>query len=78
MDGEVRWQERLSEHGTGHPESHRFAKVLDRPEVQGGQAERARQFFSWCLVEGVRPANPRALEEDPAACVEVLRARGLA
>jgi MoxR-like ATPase len=78
VDGEVSWQERLGGRGTRHPELDRFAKVLERPEVTGGRAERARQFFSWCLVARVSPAEAGALEAEIAECVEVLRVRGLA
>mgnify|MGYP005811063111 CR=1 FL=1 len=78
VEGEMSWQERLSQAGTRHPELDRFAKVLALPEVTDGRWERARQFFCWCAVEKVSPADPRALEADIAACVEVLRGRGLA
>lgn len=78
VDGEVSWQEALSQKDTSHPELARFAKVLGRAEVTGGRAERARQFFSWCLVAEVKPADPHGLEEELAGCVETLRARGLA
>jgi hypothetical protein len=78
VNGEVSWQERLAERGTHHPDFDRFAKVLERPEVEGGRAERARQFFSWCLVAKVSPLDPGGLEAEIAACVEVLRSRGLA
>ncbi len=78
VDGEVRWQERTADHHTRHPDFDRFAKALDRPELQGGRAERARQFFTWCLVERLSPADPRALEEELAGCVETLKARGCA
>lgn len=78
VDGEASWQERLSEHGSSHPELARFAKVLAQPEMSGGRAERAKQFFSWCLVSHVAPADPRALEAEIDASVEVLRERGLA
>jgi MoxR-like ATPase len=78
VDGQVSWQERLAARNTRHPELDRFARVLERREVEGGRAERARQFFSWCLVEGVSPPDPVALEAEIAACVEVLRGRGLA
>lgn len=78
VDGEVTWQERVSQRGTAHPELDRFAKVLALPEVTGGRADRARQFFSWCAVAEVSPADPWALEADLAGCVDVLRERGLA
>lgn len=78
VDGEVSWQERISLSATRHPELDRFAKVLARPEVTGGRAERAKQLFSWCLVDRLSPKDPRALEEELAACVDVLRERGLA
>jgi MoxR-like ATPase len=78
VDGEVSWQERLSQSGTRHPELDRFAKILAQPEVTGGRAERAKQFFCWCVVAKLSPPDPRALEADIAACVEALRNRGLA
>jgi hypothetical protein len=78
VEGEVSWQERLSQRGTRHPEFHRFARVLARPELKDGRAERAKQFFGWCLVANVSPKDPRALEEELAGCVELLRERGAA
>jgi MoxR-like ATPase len=77
VNGEASWQERLSHTGKRHPELGPFAKVLDLADVTGGRAERARQFFAWCLVAKVSPPDPRALEFEIAGCVEVLREKGL-
>jgi MoxR-like ATPase len=77
VNGVVSWSERLSHTGKNHPELGPFAKVLDLADVTGGRAERAAQFFSWCLVAEVSPADPRGLEFEIAGCVELLRERGL-
>lgn len=76
VDGEIQWQERLSERDTTHPELARFAGVLSG--LSGGRLERARQFFAWCLVEKVKPTDPAALEAEIDACVDALKRRGLA
>jgi len=73
VNGEISWQERRSESATKHPEFERFAKVLNR--LKGGRLERARQFFNWCLVEGVNPQNPEELELDINACVEIFKTK---
>ncbi len=73
VNGEISWQERLNQSATNHPEFERFAKVLNR--LKGGRLERARQFFNWCLVEGVKPQDPEALELDINACVEMIKAK---
>jgi hypothetical protein len=77
VDGEVRWQERLAAGGPTAPGVERFAQVLAQPALTAGRAARARQFFNWCLVEDVIPADALALERDLDGCVEVLRARRL-
>lgn len=74
VDGEISWQERLSQSATNHPEFERFAKVLNR--LKDGRLERARQFFNWCLVEGVKPQDPEALELEIEACVELIKPKG--
>jgi MoxR-like ATPase len=75
VEGEVSWSERWNEKNTSHPEIARIAKAL--AGLQGARAERAYQFFTWCMVEKVQPAKPAELERQIEACVEVLRVRGL-
>ena len=75
VDGEVTWSERWNEQNTSHPEIARFAKVL--AALKGGRAERAQQFFAWCMVTKLQPAKPAELERQIEACVELLRERGL-
>jgi len=76
VDGEVSWQERLNQKHTSHPEISRAAKVL--APLDGARLERAKQFFSWCILQGLSPARPDELEGQVQACVELLRERGLA
>ena len=71
VDGEMNWQEPHSQSGTVHPELERFAEVIGR--LTGGRAERARQFFNWCLVERVAVADPAGLESEIDGCVELIR-----
>jgi MoxR-like ATPase len=73
VNGEVSWQESLRESKTTHPEIARFAKALKR--VRGARLERGRQFFNWCLVEGVAPEDPSALEREIEECVKVMGRR---
>jgi MoxR-like ATPase len=76
VDGEVSWQERLSQKDTSHPEISRVAKVL--ATLDGGRRERAKQFFSWCILQGLALAKPAELEGQIQGCVELVQARGLA
>jgi hypothetical protein len=73
VDGTVTWTERGSAHSAHHPDFDAFARVL--VELSGARAERARQFFSWCLVEQVKVPDPGALEREIDACVGLLRER---
>jgi MoxR-like ATPase len=76
VDAEVTWQERCSQRNTRHPEFERFARAGEG--LDGARGQRARQFFSWCLVEQVYPQDPAALESDLHACVQLLKKRSLA
>lgn len=76
VEGEVTWSERHGEKNTGHPEVARIAKAL--AGLEGARAERAHQFFLWCLAQKLQPAKPAELEREIEACVGVLRDRGLA
>jgi MoxR-like ATPase len=75
VDGEVSWQERLNQSQNQHPEFDRFTRVIGKR--RGGQRERAKQFFNWCLVEKVNPENPDVLEDEIESCVRMLKRRGL-
>lgn len=75
VNGEVSWSERLSQQDTLHPEFERFVQVTSK--LSAGRRERAQQFFNWCLVEDVRPADPVAIERGINACVKLLVDRGL-
>jgi len=76
VDGEIRWQERRNQQNTRHPQFERLAEASGR--LRGARRERARQFFSWCLVEKMDPVDPVALEAEIHACVQLLKRRGLA
>jgi MoxR-like ATPase len=76
VDGEITWQEVLPRRNTPHPQFERFARVS--AGLKGARGERARQFFSWCLVEKVFPDDPGALESELHACVQLLKRRGRA
>lgn len=75
-DGEIGWQERLDKKGTQHPDFTKYAQTL--VGLTGGRAERAKQFFSACLVEKLVLANPSEIEIQINSCVELLKERGLA
>jgi MoxR-like ATPase len=76
VNGEISWQERRSASGTSHPDFVRYATALAK--LRGGRAERAKQFFNACLVNGWAVENPAALESDIEDCVQLLKLRGLA
>ena len=73
VDGTIHWQERLNASGTVHPEVERFAEVIGK--LTGGRAERARQFFNWCVVERVVVRDPASLERELDNCVALIRAQ---
>jgi len=60
VDGEVTWSERFNEKNTSHPEIARIAKAL--AGLDGARAERAHQFFLWCMTAKLQPAKPAELE----------------
>jgi hypothetical protein len=43
-------------------------------KLKGGRAERARQFFNWCVVERVVVQDPTSLERELNNCVKLIRA----
>jgi MoxR-like ATPase len=71
VNGEIRWQERLSESDTKHPEATRLSQVLHK--LRGGRRERATQLFHWCLVNKVTLSHPVALEEEFNEAVKAVR-----
>ena len=87
--GDIVWQERKSTmtlkqafvaaatqgKQTKHPDFVRYAAVLNN--LEGGRAERAKQFFNGCLVRKYTVADPEGLEIEINQCVEVLTQRGL-
>jgi MoxR-like ATPase len=73
VDATVTWTERGSVQKAHHPAFDAFARVL--VDLSGARAERARQFFSWCLVEQVAVADPAALERQLDACARLLKKR---
>jgi hypothetical protein len=73
VDGEITWQERLHQKDTRHPQFERVAELLGT--LRGTRRERARQFFSWCLLEKLYPQDPKALEAELHACVQRLQRR---
>lgn len=75
VEGTISWQERHSQRNTTHPEIPRFVPVIRK--LRGARRERAKQFFNWCLVSNVSPADPKAREDEINACVSVLKKRRL-
>ena len=73
VDAEVTWSERGSVQAQHHPSYDAFAKVLGI--LTGARAERARQFFSWCLVEKISVTDPTSLEKEIDACAKILKKR---
>jgi MoxR-like ATPase len=73
VDGEIGWQERLSEKNTTHPELAAFATVLDR--LGNARRERGRQLLYFCLVHKIPVAQPRELEQEFDRCVQVFGER---
>jgi MoxR-like ATPase len=74
-EGEIAWQERLSEKGTSHPAITTIARVLER--IEGARLARAKQFLTACVVRGIAVEAPGDLELKIENCVQLLRERGL-
>jgi hypothetical protein len=60
-EGDISWQERLSQAGTQHPEYSRCAVVVEK--LKGTRRERAQQFFNSCFVEKLVLTEPVTLEK---------------
>jgi len=75
VEGEIAWQERLSEQGTSHPAIAEIAKVL--APLADGRLARARQFLTACLLRNVRVTAAAELEQQMDACVALIGERGL-
>ena len=71
VDAQVTWSERGSVKAQHHPSYDAFATVLK--SLSGARSERARQFFSWCLVEKIAVTDPAGLEKEIEACATLLK-----
>lgn len=71
VEGEITWQERLSQSNTRHPEFVRYSKVLHK--LKGTRLQHATQFLKWCLVAQVNVQDPTSLEEELNACIQLLK-----
>jgi MoxR-like ATPase len=71
VDAEVTWSERGATQAAHHPGYDAYAAVL--ANLSGARAERARQFFSWCLTEQIKLADPAGLEKEIDACAKLLK-----
>jgi MoxR-like ATPase len=76
VDGEVRWQERLSESGSTHPEIAAYARVLDH--LEPARRKRAQQLFYWCVINRISIRQPVAFEREFDRCVKVFGQGGCA
>jgi len=72
LEGEIQWQERLSDINTTHPEYTRFAGVL--AGLSGKRQERAKQLFYYLLVKKIVLDSPEEYEKEFDRCIAVLRA----
>jgi MoxR-like ATPase len=70
-EGELSWQERLSEKGGSHPVIAEIGKVL--APLRNTRLARARQFLTACVVRGIALPSPAALEPQLHECVKQLR-----
>lgn len=71
LEGEIQWQERLSDKGTDHPEYARFAKVLS--SLSGKRQERAKQLFYYLLINKIVLNSPVEYEKEFNRCITTLR-----
>jgi len=73
VDAEVTWTERGSTQAAHHPGYDAYARVLS--QLSGARAERAKQFFCWCLTEQIDIAQPAELEKELDECAKLLKLR---
>ena len=73
LDGELRWQERRNGPSNPHPDLSVYAEITR--QRRGARRERASQFFHWCVLNKLRPADPGPLEQEIQDCVALLRRR---
>jgi hypothetical protein len=71
IDGQVTWQERLSESNTQLSEVVLVGELLAK--LSGPRLARARQLFYWCLVNKHVISHPKDLEAEFNRCVEAIR-----
>ncbi len=71
IDAEVTWSERGTSQAAHHPGYDAYAAVL--ANLSGARAERARQFFCWCLTQQIRLSDPVGLEKEIEACAKLLK-----
>jgi MoxR-like ATPase len=69
IDGEISWQERLSEKDTTHPELNAYAPVLS--SLGAARRERAQQLFCFCILNNLTISQPREFEQEFHRCVQV-------
>ena len=69
VNGEISWQERLSEKDTTHPELAAYAPVLQR--LGAARRERAQQLLYFCLLNNLAVAKPREFEQEFHRTVQV-------
>ena len=69
VDGQVRWQERLAQPGTTHPELAAYAPVLQR--LGAARRERAQQLFYFCVINTLVVPSPRAFEQEFHRAVQI-------
>jgi len=69
VDGEISWQERLSDSASTHPEVAVYAPILAR--LGAARRERAQQLFCFCIVNNITVANAREFEQEFHRCVQV-------
>lgn len=71
IDGKITWQERLSQSNSKHPEFVRYSQAMKG--LFGPRKQRAKQFFSYCLVNGVKVEEPELLEEEIDQCIKIIK-----
>ncbi len=72
-EGTLKWSEPANQTPSPQRDFARYATVLSG--LSGARAERANQFFGWCVLEHVVLVKPEAVEEQLEACVNLLRSR---
>ena len=73
VEGEVSWQEHLSQSGSQHPELAAYGELLSG--LKGARRKRAEQLLYYCAIHRLPVGNAKAFEAEFDRCVRAFATR---